>query len=171
MSTIPTSPSSPNSPDPSPPTGATSVRRDRRPRSRGSRVAGYLIAAAINAALLYAIHVWPGWEAVPFLTDATVDVLPIVDASLIAGIVVNLLYVIGDPRWLRGLGDAVTAVFALAVLVQVWTVFPFTFAGEGWAWLVRLGLAIGILGSGIGIIVGVVRFLGGIISGGRAHPV
>jgi hypothetical protein len=43
---------------------------------------GYLIAVAVNAAILYAANVWPGWRAVPFLTEATLQVLWLVNVSL-----------------------------------------------------------------------------------------
>ena len=32
---------------------------------------GYVLAALLNAVLLYAVNVWPGWESVPFLTADT----------------------------------------------------------------------------------------------------
>jgi hypothetical protein len=132
-----------------------------RRRSPASRRFGYVVGTLVNLALLFAVHVWPGWAAVPFLTDATTEVLPILDASLVVGAAVNLVYVVADPPWLRNLGDAVTAAIALAVIVRVLQVFPFTFADEGWAWIVRLGLVGAAVGTGIGIVVALVRMLTG----------
>ena len=50
--------------------------------STGTRRTGYVIAVLVNLALLVGINVWPGWDAVPFLTGETELVLPIVNASI-----------------------------------------------------------------------------------------
>ena len=99
----------------------------RRPRPAGRRV-GYLVAVVVNAALLFVLNGQPGWQAVPFLTSATSQVLGLVNLSLAAG---------------------------LAVAIRLWHVFPFAFHGS-WAWCataVRVLLIIGIAGCGISIVV------------------
>ena len=68
----------------------------RRP-STASRRAGYVVAAVINAVLLWLIHVWPGWDAVPFLTSDFATVLWLIDLSLVVTIALNLLYLIRRP--------------------------------------------------------------------------
>jgi hypothetical protein len=42
----------------------------RRP-SVATRRVGYVVAAVGEATLLYLVNVWPGWQAVPFLTADT----------------------------------------------------------------------------------------------------
>ena len=79
----------------------------RRPSTAGRR-AGYVVSAAINGTLLWLIHVWPGWDAVPFLTADFEKVLWLVDLSLVVTIALNLLYLIRDPRWLTAAGAVVT---------------------------------------------------------------
>jgi hypothetical protein len=126
----------------------------RRPPVAARR-AGYLIAAGIHVVLLYLMNVSPGWEAVPFLTGDARQVLALVNVSLVAGLVCNLVYVLGDPAWLKSLGDLLTTGIGLAVLVRLWQVFPFDFGDSAvdWALAVRAVLAIGIVGSAIGIVV------------------
>ncbi|MGI8329731.1 hypothetical protein ACRYCC_07175 [Actinomadura scrupuli] len=84
-------------------------------RSNTARRVGYLIAAGIGAALLYALNVRPGWDALPFLTDETSRVLGLLDLSLVAGLIFNLGYVLHDPPWLKSLGDLVTTGIGLVV--------------------------------------------------------
>lgn len=127
----------------------------RRP-GVGARRLGYLVAAAVNALLLYLVNARPGWEAVPFLTDDTRLVLGAVDASLLAGLLANLLYVVADPCRLRAGGDAVTTALALYAMVRVWQVFPFDVA-SGWDTVLRVLLVVGMAGSGIGIVAALVR--------------
>lgn len=138
---------------------ATATGRRSVPRQRPSRAArrfGYAVACLVNAALLYAINRWPGWEAVPFLTDRTTEVLTAVNASLVVGIVVNLVWVWADPPRVRALGDALTTLVGLVALVTVWRVFPVDLSA-GWEAVARLLLVLGIVGSLIAVVTALVR--------------
>jgi hypothetical protein len=121
---------------------------------------GYVIAAALNVVLLWLIHRWPGWAAVPFLTPETPQVLGAIDAALIAGIAVNAVQVAWDPRWLVAMGSLVTTALGLAAMVRVLQVFPFAFGpGFDWALLARVLLVLGIVGTAIGLVVSLVSML------------
>jgi hypothetical protein len=138
------------------------TRERRRTTSAGRRV-GYVFAIAINAALLYAANRWPGWDAVAFLTERTPEVLGIVNASLIAGIIANVVYVVWDPPRLRALGDLVTLSIGIAAMTKVWQVFPFDFRGYSFDWelVTRILLVVGIAGSAVGIIVALFNLVSG----------
>lgn len=126
----------------------------RSPRPAGRRV-GYLAAIVVNAVVLFLLNARPGWQALPFLTGATSQVLGLVNASLAVGLAVNLVYLACDPPWLKSLGDLLTAAVGLAVSIRLWQVFPFSFHGS-WAWCataVRVLLLVGIAGCGIGVVV------------------
>ena len=131
----------------------TSTVPNRTTRS-GSRRLGYLIAAVINGAMLYAVNVWPGWEVLPFLTEETPLILDLVNLSLIAGMIINIVNLVFDLAPVKALGDLILLGIGLAVLVRAWQVFPFDFADSGfdWALLVRAILAVAFFGSIIGII-------------------
>ena len=142
-----------------------SPRRQRPPVA--SRRFGYSLGIAINVLIIFFINEWPGWQQVPFLTDATNDVLPLVNASLVIGAVVNAVFLIGDPRWLKALGDAFTAAVSFVVIMVVLMVFPFDFSAYSfdWAMLVTVMLWIGLIGSAVAVVanlVTMVRELGGI---------
>ena len=109
----------------------------------------------MNAVLLFVLNGQPGWQAVPFLTSATSQVLGLVNLSLAAGLAVNLVYLAFDPPWLKSLGDLLTAAIGLAVAIRLWRVFPFAFNGS-WAWCataIRVLLIVGIAGCGVSIVV------------------
>jgi hypothetical protein len=129
-------------------------RRANRPPV-GVRRVGYLVAVLINAALLWLLHVWPGWEGVPFLTADFADVLWLVGLSLWVGVGANLLYLVLDPLWLTALGGLATTAIGLAAALRLWEVFPFDLDGA-WTTVVRVALVIGIVGAAIGILVNVV---------------
>lgn len=136
------------------------VEQRTRP-SVGSRRAGYVVAAGVNALMLYLINIWPGWQVLPFLTGETPQVLGLVNASIAVGLAVNLLYALRDPVWLKALGDLLTTAVGLAAMWAIWQVFPFDFAGSDidWALVFRIGLVVGMVGSGIAIIVHVITLI------------
>lgn len=138
-----------------------SVRRGRRRPTAAARRLGYAIAMVVNVVLLYLVNVSPGWDAVPFLTHDTTQVVGWVNASIGAGIIANALYLAMDPRWFRALGEIVVTAIGLAALVKLWQVFPFAFDDEGTPWhlITRWVLAIAMAGSAIGIITNLVAFL------------
>jgi hypothetical protein len=143
-----------------PSTGRRTRRRAERPPIAARRV-GYLVAIGLNAAVLWLANVAPGWDALPFLTPETDLVMPFVNASLVAGVAANAVYMAADPRWLKALGDLVTTTVGIVAMVQIWQVFPFDFgdAAFDWALLVRWVLGIGIAGSAIGILVNLVSLV------------
>jgi hypothetical protein len=122
---------------------------------------GYAVAVVVNAAMLYAVNAWPGWQAVPFLTDDTAQVIPWVNTSILVGLVANVVYLVRDPAWLKAVGDIVTTAVGLVAMVRIWQVFPLDFGDTtfDWALLARILLGVGIGGSILGIVVSVVRLV------------
>ncbi len=129
------------------------VTAPHRRRPSPARLPGYLVGVAVNALLLGAIHVWPGWQTIPFLTFDTRQVIPVLDAALVAGIVVNLVYVVYDPQWLKSIGDLVLAGFSLVVMVRIWQVFPFAVSSTGLEIAIQAVLAVATLGIAMGMLV------------------
>ena len=128
-----------------------------RPAATTRRV-GYVAAVLINAVLLYAANVWPGWEAVPFLTADTMLVMGLVNASIIVSLAANAAYVITDPPWFKALGTVLTSAVGFLAAARIWQVFPFDFDGSAfdWAVVVRIVLGLAMVGSAIGVIASLV---------------
>jgi len=149
-------------------TVTTPVRRTSRPSLAGRRF-GYLLAATINAVILYLVNGRPGWQSLDFLTGATTRVLWLFTFSLVVGIVVNLVYAGYDPPWLTAAGNLVTTAIGIIVLARIWQVFPFDFgdASFDWAMLVRVLLVIGIGGAAIAVMVHTVSLIRAIVGAGR----
>lgn len=131
--------------------------------ARPARRLGYTIVALVNGVLLYLINVVPGWEALSFLTDDVTLVLGLLNASLVVGIVVNVVWVLADPPWLRSIGQLVVSAVSLGVILAVLDVFPFDYSE--WSFdatlLTRVVLVIAAVGTVIGLLVeavGLVRW-------------
>ena len=124
---------------------------DKTVTSRGGNVG----SALVNAAMLWGINIWPGWQVLPFLTSDMTRVLGTINASLTAGIVVNLVFVVIRNRGIMALGNLVVLGIGLAAVLRLWEVFPFDFGDSwsGWPVVVRVLLGLGIAGSIIGALV------------------
>lgn len=144
-----------------PPTRTAPSRRTR-PGPVARRV-GYLIAIAVDVVVIWLVFVSPGWEAVPFLTDRTIDVLPVVTAAVLVSILVNLVWLVVDPLWLHAFGDGVNAVMGVVVTGGVLSVFPFSFDDDQpWEAFARVILVVGLVGASIAVVVNlimVIRYL------------
>jgi hypothetical protein len=140
-------------------TSNTTVKRPRPPAT--ARRTGYIVAAVVNIVLLFLVNVTPGWEAVPFLTEKMALVLGLVNLSMTAGVIVNILFALYDARWFKALGDILTTGVGLAALVRMLRVFPFDFGGSSvdWPLVARVLLLIGIVGSALAIVVHAGQFL------------
>ncbi|HXV94210.1 MAG TPA: hypothetical protein VD813_12980 [Pseudonocardia sp.] len=132
----------------------------RLPSAAGRRT-GYGAAIVVNAALLLAANVWPGWEVLPFLTADTTRVLGLVNLALVAGIVVNAVYLVNDRPAVRALGDLLTTAVGLAAVIRLLQVFPFDFPGTGfdWAVLARVLLVLGVVGASVAVVVAAVSLV------------
>ena len=142
------------------PNSTSSSRRPGGTRPSGvrpvpARRVGYVVGAAVDGVLLYLTNVAPGWRAVPFLTDDFTRVLGLVNLSLLAGLVANLLYVMYDRRWFRDLGGVLTTGIGTAATVQLLRVFPFAFTDTSLDWerVARMLLVVGVVASAIGLAV------------------
>jgi hypothetical protein len=133
------------------------------------RRAGYVAGALANGVLLLLIHVWPGWDVVPFLTSDVTRVLGLVDLSLCTGIVVALAHLVRDPAWLTPAGTALTSAVGMAATLRMLTVFPFD-VGPGWETVLRVLLVVGVVGASIGLLVALVSLvrLGAVSRAGAA---
>jgi len=142
-------------------------------QSVGARRTGYVIAALINAVMLWLVNVAPGWDVVPFLTPEFSRALGVINASMVAGLVVNLVYLVRDPRWLTALGAVVTTAIGLAAIVALLRVFPFAFDAGGFDWAVvtRILLIVGLVGSCIGLGVNLVALVRALGRGAGSHRV
>ena len=138
-------------------------------RSRvGARRVGYVIAAVLTAGFWYVVNVRPGWSTLSFLTGEAAQVIALLDVSLAVSLVANVFYLAYDPPWFRSLGDLITTSVGLAVLIQIWQVFPFAFTGSfDWSPLVRTALTVAVVGSVIAIVVNLVALVRGATHRGR----
>ena len=129
------------------------------PPSPATRRFGYFVAMLVNVAMLIVVNNLLAWDILPFLTDDFARVIPIINVSLGAGILVNLLYLLSDPAWLKSLTQIGLLGISIAATVRLYRVFPFDFSAYEFNWETtgQVLLILAIAGAGIGIIAEFVK--------------
>ena len=132
---------------------------------------GYVIAIVINAALLVVVNNLLAWGWISWLTDDFEEVLPLLNLSLTATILVNLVYLAFDAEWFKSLCELGLLSISLAVTIRLYQVFPFDFSAYDvdWAVLARIVLIIAMVGVGIAMIVQVVKLVRFAIAAGTSE--
>jgi hypothetical protein len=140
-----------------------------RTTGTAARRTGSLVLVLLGAAVLVAVNAWPGWRAAGFLTEDTLLVLGVVNLSLAAGVVVNVVAALLDRPWVHAVGDVLTSALGLLATVRLLQVFPFRFAGSGfdWAVVVRVLLVLGVVGGAIGLVAALVAVVRTVVLGRR----
>lgn len=127
--------------------------------SQWARKVGYLVAVLVNGAMLVVVNVRPGWRELSFLTESFVDILWLINLSMVASAVVNAVYLLYDPAWFKSVCQVGVSAIGLTAAIRMLRVFPFDFSAYSfdWAALTRLLLVLAIFGSVVAIIVELAR--------------
>jgi hypothetical protein len=131
--------------------------------SPATRRFGYFVAVLVNVAMLIVVNNLLAWDILPFLTNGFERVTPIINVSLGAGILANLLYLIFDPVWFKSLTQIGLLGISMAATVRLYQVFPFDFSAYEFNWETtgRVLLILAMVGVGIGMIAELVKLATG----------
>jgi hypothetical protein len=132
-----------------------------RKQSASARRIGYGVAVVANVIGLLIVNNILDWGWISWLTDDFETLLPIINLSLVASIVVNLAYILYDAKWFKALCEAVLVTISLVVAIRIWRVFPFDFSAysSNWEAVTRAILVFAIIGMSIALIVNLVRLI------------
>jgi hypothetical protein len=126
---------------------------------RTTRRIGYGVAVAVNGAMLAVVNNLLAWDWLPWLTDDFERVLIIINVSLVASMIANVLYIADDRPGFKGPMEFGLLIISLIATVRLLQVFPFDFSPYDVAWdtLARWGLAAVIAAISIAMIVQLVQ--------------
>lgn len=135
--------------------------REREPQLReGARRAGYIAAIVVNLVMLYIVNNVLAWD-LSFITAEFTEALGVINVSIGAAILANLVFVSYDPRWFRHLAQIGLSLLSVRVLYTLFIVFPFDLGAGIWDMWLRLALVVCIVGAAIGILVETIQLLVG----------
>lgn len=120
---------------------------------------GSVIAVVINGFLLFVVNNLTSWDVASFITDEFSQVVPWINASLLASLLANLLFIFNDRPALKSVVQVLVNAIGIAASVAIWRVFPFDFDGYAfdWAILIRIFLIVAIVAQGIAIVAEVAK--------------
>ena len=123
------------------------------------RRTGYAVAVLVNVALWYVIANVLQWGILPWLTDDFATVVPWIGFSLAATVALNLVYLFKDAQPFKSMGQITVNLINIVVTSQVFRVFPFDFSPYSFNWevVVRILLALAMVGAGIGVMTETVK--------------
>jgi hypothetical protein len=130
-------------------------------RHNGSRRSEYVAAIIVNFVLFYIANSLLAWN-VPFLTASFVAPLVVINMSLTATVIVNVVWLAYDPAWFRHLGHLGLNALAFVATYTLLIVFPFAFVNPFWSNVAQLALFVALLGIGIAMVVEFVQLIFGL---------
>ena len=133
------------------------------PEARATVGFGYVVAIAINIAMLVIANNILEWGWLPFLTTGFAQVLPLIDLSLLATIAVNATYLAHDPPWFKSVCQVGLGGISLAVALRMYQVFPFDFSSSQFNWepLARFVILLTVIATLIAMISELVKLVRG----------
>jgi hypothetical protein len=131
--------------------------------SRGARRFGYGVSIIVQVAMLVVVNTiltWD-WSFMSWLTDDFSDLLPYINLSLVASIIVNVICMAYDPLWFKSFTQVILAIISFIVAIQTWRIFPFDFSETAFdaTILVRFGLVFIMFAIGASIIAETVKMV------------
>ena len=126
-----------------------------------ARRIGYGVAVVVNVIGLVIVNNILDWGWLSWLTEDFETLLPIINLSLAASIVVNLAYITYDSKWFKALCEIGLATISLLVAIRTWRVFPFDFSAYSFNWegVTRAILGFAIFGLSVALLVNVVKLI------------
>jgi len=123
---------------------------------------GHVLAIAFSTGILFVVNNLPEGEQIPFLTDDLEQLLPIINALLLAAIAINGVWILYDAAWFRSAGRITLNVLMIAVLALTYRVFPFDFSTYAFDWeaLMRVLIVGLIVALTVATIVEIVKLIG-----------
>jgi len=130
---------------------------EKKPSQRRvkSKKMEYLGAIIGNFVLLYIVNHLMQWH-IPFITENFYKVLPYMNWSIGASIVVNILYIFFDQKFIRLGTVPVLNILSLLSVFMLFKIFPFDFKSVGMGILNQVGkilLGLVVVGVVISIVV------------------
>jgi hypothetical protein len=127
--------------------------------AKPARKVGYLVAVIVNVIIWVLLNIRPGWRELSFLTEDFLDILWVVNLSLVASAVVNLVYLFFDPAWFKSVSQIGVLAIGMAASIRTWQFFPFDFSSYLFPWdeMTRVLLGLAIFGSFVAIVVELVK--------------
>lgn len=143
---------------------------EKQEKPKRPRKVGYVFAIIFNLIVLYIVNNLLGWGA-PFLTRQFIVPLSVLNISIVASVIANLVFLWYDSDWFLAITRTALNIIGVVVGYTFYSIFPFDFSPLASARIVtiivRVLLIIAIIGSVIGVVVEFSKFIKATVSANR----
>lgn len=98
------------------------------------RPIGYVVTILVNAVVLFIVNNLLNWGWPPWLTQSFDQVLPLINASILATMLFTAVYLFYDTAGFKQFGEVVTLAISIAAMARTLAVFPFDFSAYPFDW-------------------------------------
>jgi len=123
------------------PNGTNKRSRSGKSLPSPARKIGYIVVIIIMFIILYLVRKWENWN-LHFLTEDFSRVLFYIQLSIYANILVNILFIFYDNRWIKHLLQTITDITGALSLIMFYVIFPLNLDDQTWVKWIRIGLLV-----------------------------
>jgi hypothetical protein len=105
------------------------------------------VTGIVAFALLVLLNFFPGWQAMPFLTDGMGMAIGMIDLVLAVVIISNVIYQLSDSPGVHAGVHLVIAVALIPFFITLMRTFPFALSASPWPRIVHDLLNVGALAA------------------------
>ncbi|MCK9150700.1 hypothetical protein MXE27_01915 [Methanobacterium alcaliphilum] len=117
----------------------------------------YIVAIIVNIIFLYIVNNLVNWN-ISFISDSFTSVLWIFNISIIANILVNILFLIYFKDWIKAISQIILNILGILVVYFLYTIFPFTVSA--WiAYAIKIAFIIAVIAMIIATFVEAIRLI------------
>jgi hypothetical protein len=130
-------------------------------KERAARKIAYGASVVVNLVMLFVINNLLEWDWFRFLTTDFGPMLWLINVSLVATVLINLVWLGYDPVWFRSLSQIGLNLISAVVTIRMYQVFPFDFSAYefNWAPVARLAIILTMVGLALGTITELVKLV------------
>ncbi len=125
-------------------------------KEKEAKRSDFIVAIIVNIIFFYIVNNLLNWH-ISFITPSFQDVLWIINLSIEANILANLIFLFYNPGWFRSSVQIILNIIGFYVAYLLYTVFPFTFSNINYTYGLQILLIIAMIGIVIATVVEILK--------------
>lgn len=127
-------------------------------KEKKAKTSEFIGAIIVNIIVLYVVNNLLSWH-LGFILPSFKDVLWILNISIGATIIANIIFLLYHPGWFRSIVQIILNILGFLVCYYLYTIFPFIFSHASYTIVLKILLILGMVGVIIASIVEVLRLI------------
>lgn len=129
-------------------------------KEKEAKRSDFIAAIIVNIIFFYIVNNLLNWH-ISFITPIFQDVLWIINLSIEATILANLIFLVYNPGWFRSSVQIILNIISFYVAYLLYIVFPFTFSNIYFTYALQFILILAMIGIVIATVVQILKLFFG----------